>query len=84
MELPIVFLIVAFVEGYCLREAISQFRRAQARQERRIAHYNVASGSFSPTSIAPLRITDLVWAIAPKPRHSAQFAADGWRGWLLE
>ena len=66
MELRFVFLIVGFVAGYSFREAISQFRRTQARQERRIASDNVASESNSLTSIAARRITDLVWAIAAK------------------
>jgi len=34
MGLAFVFLIVGFVAGYSVREAISQFRRARARRER--------------------------------------------------
>ena len=38
MELAFVALIVGFVAGYGVRAAISHYRRAKARQDRRIAH----------------------------------------------
>ena len=38
MELAFVALIVGFVAGYGVRAGISQYRRAKARQDRRIAH----------------------------------------------
>jgi hypothetical protein len=38
LELAVVTLIVGFVAGYSLRAAISQYHRAKAGQNRRVAH----------------------------------------------